>query len=449
MLERLQEAKDFAITNGLLKYNTRYELTHAPFSLVPYQVSRKTLDRMIALTPLFNELMLKVGRDGDFLTEHLEGVARTDDFVRDLLALYVKSETVQPCQLMISRNDYMLSGKGDALSELRPKQVEFNTISNSFVFLSRQTYRLHRYLYDGHPHESELAFNDPLEEVVDAMAQAISHYDYPQSCLLMVVQSREQNVFDQRAIEYRLLEKHSIPTLRLSLEEVAENGVLKEGHLTIRNRVAALTYFRAAYTPEDFVDPEAWKGRRLIEASSSIKIPSIGLQLAGAKKIQQVLGRPEILRRFATEEEVVRIADTFVGLHTLDEKVGDASADRIACRFPGDYVLKPQREGGGNNLYDSEMVERLQSLDGDQRQAYILMERIQSPAHASLLVVEGVAADVSCLSEVGRYGVCFADGERILLNRDMGYLVRTKSADQNEGGVCAGYACLNSLRVVP
>jgi hypothetical protein len=31
----------------------------------------------------------------------------------------------------------------------------------------------------------------------------------------------------------------------------------------------------------------------------------------------------------------------------------------------------------------------------------------------------------------------------------IGYLVRTKSADLDEGGVCAGYACLNSLCLNP
>jgi len=30
-------------------------------------------------------------------------------------------------------------------------------------------------------------------------------------------------------------------------------------------------------------------------------------------------------------------------------------------------------------------------------------------------------------------------------NKDAGYLVRTKAENINEGGVCAGFACLNSL----
>ena len=49
------------------------------------------------------------------------------------------------------------------------------------------------------------------------------------------------------------------------------------------------------------------------------------------------------------------------------------------------------------------------------------------------------------MSEVGRYGICFADNGVLESNKDAGYLVRTKAETINEGGVCAGFACLNSL----
>jgi hypothetical protein len=43
----------------------------------------------------------------------------------------------------------------------------------------------------------------------------------------------------------------------------------------------------------------------------------------------------------------------FAGLWSLDD-VDDAATQRViaaAIAAPEDYVLKPQREGGGNNLY--------------------------------------------------------------------------------------------------
>ncbi|MCP4754749.1 MAG: glutathione synthase [Proteobacteria bacterium] len=430
-----------------MKYNAEYKLTHAPIALVPYPISRKTLERMIALTPLSNRLMLKVGQDREFLREQLEILTGSDDFVGNLLARISKGQT-PPLELLISRNDFLPAATSPSLADFHPQQVEFNTISNSFAFLSRQVCQLHRYLYSNDSPESKPIANDPLEKTVEAMAEAIRHYDYPGSCMLMVVQSREQNLFDQRAIEYRLFEKAEVPTIRMSLEEISEDGVLKDGHLVLKGRVVSLCYFRAGYTPDDYPTPQAWKGRELIEASSSVKAPSIGMQLAGAKKIQQALCKPEILRRYLSTKEIDQIKDTFVGLYTLDELVDGRPADRMAYESPSGYVLKPQREGGGNNLYDGEMLEKLRSMTAEQRHAYILMERITAPSQPAILVVDGTSTETACVSEIGRYGVCFFNGEDIAFNRDAGYLVRTKAADQNEGGVCAGYACLNSLRLV-
>jgi len=53
------------------------------------------------------------------------------------------------------------------------------------------------------------------------------------------------------------------------------------------------------------------------------------------------------------------------------------------------------------------------------------------------------------VSEIGRFGVYLADGERELLNTDAGYLVRTKGHDVTEGGVSAGFGYLDSLLLTP
>lgn len=48
-----------------------------------------------------------------------------------------------------------------------------------------------------------------------------------------------------------------------------------------------------------------------------------------------------------------------------------------AERHPEAYVLKPQREGGGNNLYGEQLLEKLRSRQG--LAAFILMQRIRPP----------------------------------------------------------------------
>ena len=445
MSENLQDAIEFALAQGLIKYNSSFQLVHAPFALQPYQIEGNTLNQLAILTPFFNELMLKVANDAEFLREHLFEASEVDSFVKNLLDLLTDDRQVQPYQMMITRSDYLLHATNGAASLPMPKQVEFNMISNSFVYLSRQILLLHKYLYETHRLDAQPIEHDSFNNVVEAMATAIKCYGHADCHLLMIVQQKEQNLFDQRAIEYRLLEKFGIPTVRATLEAIAASGRMKDGHLYIGDRLMALAYFRAGYAPEDYSNPEAWQGRKLIESSSVIKTPSVGMQLAGAKKIQQVLVKPGILQRYISDAEAALIQKSFVKMHALHESANDISVIDMALARPGDYVLKPQREGGGNNYFDDEMVDQLKSMSAEELKAYILMERIKAPAHDSVLVVEQQTSAIPCVSEVGRFGVCLSKDGSFIFNQDAGYLVRTKSEDVNEGGVCAGYACLNTL----
>lgn len=47
------------------------------------------------------------------------------------------------------------------------------------------------------------------------------------------------------------------------------------------------------------------------------------------------------------------LRNCFAGLWSLDDPSSNKTADIIkqAISQPGDFILKPQREGGGNNLY--------------------------------------------------------------------------------------------------
>jgi len=69
-----------------------------------------------------------------------------------------------------------------------------------------------------------------------------------------------------------------------------------------------------------------------MERSLAIKCPDIGTQLAGTKKVQQVLARPGVLERFFPDQPQVvqQIRDTFTGLYTLDQVRAEASAAAAA-----------------------------------------------------------------------------------------------------------------------
>ena len=75
----------------------------------------------------------------------------------------------------------------------------------------------------------------------------------------------------------------------------------------------------------------------------------------------------------------------------------------MALARPDDFVLKPMREGGGNNLYRAELHAALLRMDAAERAAYILMERITPPAYDNILVVKGVPCLTPAVSELGIY----------------------------------------------
>lgn len=61
---------------------------------------------------------------------------------------------------------------------------------------------------------------------------------------------------------------------------------------------------------------------------------------------------------------------------------------RDALENPDAYVLKPQREGGGNNYYGAELRTKLSELVADEsgeREAFVLMKRIRPFTFNALL----------------------------------------------------------------
>ena len=72
-------------------------------------------------------------------------------------------------------------------------------------------------------------------------------------------------------------------------------------------------------------------------------------------------------------------------------------AKQRAIATPSDFVLKPQREGGGNNLYEEEMVAMLQAASDEQLQAYILMDIIRAPATPAVFMRNNKALETGAV----------------------------------------------------
>lgn len=167
----------------------------------------------------------------------------------------------------------------------------------------------------------------------------------------------------------------------------------------------AVTYFRAGYGPEDYPTEKEWDARLMIEKSLSIKCPTIAYQLVGSKKVQQVLSVPGCLERYVTKEAAEEMRACFAGLYPLDESKEGIAAYEMALEKSDALVMKPQREGGGHNIYGQDILEALKKLSPKERNAYILMDLIRSPPLNNLMIREGKVIEGEVVSELGVYGI--------------------------------------------
>lgn len=292
-----------------------------------------------------------------------------------------------------------------------------------------------------------------------------------QCCILFLVQDPERNIFDQRHLEYELeIVDPIMPVFRLPFANILANTIIADTpdrellyrppHNPNLTFEAAVVYFRAGYGPQDYPDASAWQARLQIERSKAIKCPSILTQLAGAKKVQQVLATPSsssstsILSHFLQDDHfsLTELEKTFTNIFPLDSSPAGLSARKIAldpelCKA---YVLKPQREGGGNNIYRSAIPTFLKSLPELHWKSYILMEIITPPPVHNLILRNGNVEKGAVICELGIYGTCLWNhvSKEVLFNRRAGYLLRTKGDQSEEGGVAAGFGAMDSCLLV-
>lgn len=113
-----------------------------------------------------------------------------------------------------------------------------------------------------------------------------------------------------------------------------------------------------------FFGLQIWELRYQLERSRAIKCPCVQYLLANTKLIQASLSQPTNLARFVDPngESFPLLLSTFARQYPLSDVYGLINAGDIAqlveeCRAnPERFVLKPQREGGGNNFFGSKFT---------------------------------------------------------------------------------------------
>jgi glutathione synthase len=453
----------------------------APVTFFPSLFPRSCFEEGLDIQKAYNELYSAIARDESWLQSIIEELLDIDDFVAKLWKthLEVKKEGyVQELSLGLFRSDYMVHQDS---STTGLKQVEFNTIASSFGGLSSQVSALHRYLLtvDAYPSSTssiikEEALRQSRSASSLAKGLAAGHKAYGASksdkplCVLFVVQDPERNVFDQRHLEYALLEENGVRSFRLPFGETMAHTKLDSDRTLLytppnspsTSYEVTTIYFRAGYSPDDYVKDEDWTARLHLEKSRAIKCPSILTHLAGCKKVQQVLATPHSphLKRFLPDDKVAsRVLKTFAPIYPLDDSEAGKEARKLATEPSSatKYVLKPQREGGGNNVYRKAIPPFLEKLPETHWPAYILMEMIEPPPLKNAILRNGELQRGGVICELGVYGVClWKEGSganekgEILESWEAGYLLRTKGDQSEEGGVAAGFGAVDSCCLV-
>ncbi|XP_062316341.1 glutathione synthetase [Osmerus eperlanus] len=453
-------AKDSALLHGVLMRteetpNSSELVSYAPFTLFPSAVPRAVFEQAVEVQTHYNLLVDRISQNQAFLEQALSSTIAVDDFTARLFSIYRHVLQEGPAQSVVvglNRSDYMLDQSADGGVAL--KQVEINTIAASFGGLASRTPALHRHVLRvaGRLEDSRrILDNNPSAGLAAALAKAWELYGSQRAVVMFLVEDVQRNIYDHRYVENELWSR-KVPVIRRRFEDVSRTGSLdQDRRLLVDGKEVAVVYFRNGYMPQNYTE-QSWDARLLMERSQAVKVPDISTHLAGTKKVQQELALPGVLESFFPGEPQVaaQVRATFAGLYTLDPGAEGDRTVEMALANPDQFVLKPQREGGGNNLYGAEICRVLEGVkQSSERTAYILMDKIRPRPLHNILLRRGAELRLStCLSELGMFGAYVRQGSDMLMNECVGHLLRTKSSEHADGGVAAGVAVLDNPLLV-
>ncbi|KAG0145279.1 hypothetical protein CROQUDRAFT_64015 [Cronartium quercuum f. sp. fusiforme G11] len=498
-LEKLRSiAILYALSNSLiLKPITlnHQSAIHAPFTLFPTPFPRHGFEKALRIQTSYNKLYSKISSNSNFLRKVIGNseIIKVDKFINNLYQIWDKLEKLKlgsKIHLGIFRSDYLIhqqEGEGENQENaLMIKQVEFNTISVSFGCLGTKASGLHRYLttFTNAYSISQLPKtpNDGISSISKGITIAHNYYRSHFNVkgpliILMIVQPNERNVFDQALLIHTLAEQEEgIRTIRLSCDEILSKTELDPLTSTLyyiensdQKTEVSIIYYRCMYGPEDFLNENNWIGRERLESSRSINCPNLSTQLSGCKKIQQILTEPNVLidllelnnddnnEKFLNQSEIDEIISTWMPIYSLNEGTIQIALNSTQNSSSSKYVLKPQREGGGHNIYDQNIPNFIKKSNSNELKSYILMKLIKTPKGIQNVLIRPDSdlnnneslKPVEVISELGVLGVCLYKTNdqnqlEFIHNVEAGHILRTKNSESDEGGIAIGISCLDS-----
>lgn len=280
-------------------------------------------------------------------------------------------------------------------------------------------------------------------------------------CVLIPVQSFNFNIADERPIQYGLLGAGT-PCYRCEWQRLLERTTLHDDntllyHPPVGGEVLEVTviYYRAGYEAFEY-DEQGRAARLRLEMSRAIKCPDVLTHMTNMKAVQQALSAPGALQRFLLEHDKCEaLRKTFMPMQILDVSVEGLKAREIAQdpEQAQNYVLKPNRDGGGHNIYRSDIPPFLADIPAESWRNYVLMRLIEPPPTTGVLMMPEELYVGDVVSELGILGTCLwrrstddADGGtkvEVIRNEAAGWTFKTKPVDVDEMSVVKGYGCFD------
>ncbi|KAI6660475.1 hypothetical protein LOD99_14060 [Oopsacas minuta] len=461
---------------GLMMYrtavdtSTKFSSQPLPFTLLPSPFPKGQFQEALDLQTHFNTLIHECTLDHEFLLEALEEPAQTDLFISKLLHLLKECKPYTSKKrvfLNMIRNDYMLHPSTTPEQiKFDLKQVEINTIAAGFVNIGPRANALHKFTLNYYQELTHSRDNIVLPEnkadELSALAMATAYNKYCEvynaaksnTIILFIVVSEEKeyNVFDQRPIEVRLFEEHRIRVRRLTLQSLIDKVTIGDKQeLRVDGEEIAVAYFRSGYNEKFYPTEKEWKVRTIIEQSNTVCVPSIAAHLATFKSIQQKLCEAGAVEKYIKDPNIVkRIRDTFAEQIALDGSKKAQDTIALVRKNPKLYVLKPNKEGGGNNYFDDDILPVIKAIENtDEMKNHILMQRLNPPDLQMCLVNPNKEAYLTKgNSELGIFGYYVKVDDKVEMNVEGGHVLRSKDQKDNECGISTGIGYVDSPYLV-
>ncbi|OAN10914.1 glutathione synthase [Photobacterium jeanii] len=494
----IEDACEWAIMHGVAFRQADNTARHCPFSIAPTTMERPVYQHLLKVTPLIAKLISAVSEDHDFLQSSLRDMAKADPFFGSLMALHQQAHGEQESRrlparqpLLLMRTDFMDDRQHGA------KVIEFNGIAAGMGPFGQRATELHQFMSNQwgaiyrewlEDENATPADNIGMEQLALGIATAANKINAEFACIqgitstqgatsiqgenstqavnhkptfLMVVQNNEDNVYDQHLLEVAL-QQRGIRTVRRTFEQLSTQLSSGDNQRLMLDGVGAIdvVYLRAGYQYMDYYAPALnepvcchtlSQTRLFIEKHRVAVNATISQQLATSKSMQMILtmmpaadyarwglslAEAELVKSVLADMKPIS-TETITWFNTQANKQ--------------EWVLKNQGEGGGHCVFGDDISAKLSELKPAEYDAWALMQRLypherEKPTIAVRDSKQSLVTDL--VSEIGLFTAHYQGQPVTEFNGYAGYLIRSKPASENEGGIHSGKGILDSLTLV-